>query len=120
MRNRVIDRILEKHFAKKKVLEASISGDGLFVGTLFVDNPCVFPGHTDYREWNGMNYTLRGSGNATQCVKIVKSVMWDAEDKKDRRCGKIHHFQLLFNYLTITITYLSYGFTHFRNPMIHL
>ena len=108
MKEKVHDRIVEKFLTTKGVNitkaemtidgEISSKGSDLNVITISAENdngddaqveqiknPCAFTGYDDFHEYNGSSYKLIGTGEGINCVKYIKSVMWDEKDKKQRR-----------------------------------
>ena len=93
MREKVLDRVIEKHLSQRPT-ELELSPDGeSSESTLLSEivNPCSFVGHDEIHAFQGRNFTMRGSGDGANCVRYIKSVMWNEKDKKERRCGKDLH-----------------------------
>ena len=108
MKEKVHDRIVEKYLTIKgidvKKSEVDIDGEIRPEGTNFdvifessesknnnsaqlteIKNPCAFTGYDEVHEYNGSSYRLLGAGEGINCVKYIKSVMWDEKDKEQRR-----------------------------------
>ena len=113
MREKVHDRIIEKFLVSKKgrdtgikeaevsvnaemrIKEAALNTTGVGGDSkhetvaaselTVIRNPCAFMKRSDVHEYNGSIYNLLGTGEGINCVKYIKSVIWDEKDKKQRR-----------------------------------
>lgn len=79
-------------------VEIDAIGDMNEIGV--VSNPCLFKGYTQVHK----NVTHIGSGNATECANVVKSVLWKhhtSEDETDLR--HVCHYDRLDNEIDVNL-----------------
>ena len=102
MRSKVEDRVIEKFVVQRRTsieqVEINVEGEVSIATSdlndttdeskdgevVQIKNPCAFTGFDDVREYNGSKYKLIGTGEGINCVKYIKSVMWDEKDKSPR------------------------------------
>ena len=103
MRSKVEDRVIEKFVVERRTsieqVEINVEGEVSIATSdlndttdeskdgevVQIKNPCAFTGFDEVKEYNGSTYKLIGTGEGINCVKYIKSVMWDEKDKKKRR-----------------------------------